>query len=84
MHDAEHLEDESNEEDVEDENENENDTNGSDHDNDTTDDESGLSYHSLFMLYGMAPKHLSIHRDNFRSHGNISTPQGMANLQTIY
>jgi hypothetical protein len=38
------------------------------------DDDYGISYHNLFTMYGMAPKHLTIHRDNFRVHGNISTP----------
>ncbi len=47
------------------------------------DNESGLGYRSLFLLFGMAPKHLSVHRDNYIVHGNISTPQGAANLKII-
>jgi len=31
----------------------------------------------------MAPKHLSIHRDNYRVHGNIRTSEGRANLDMI-
>jgi cyanophycinase len=43
----------------------------------------GLSYRSLFLLYGMAPKHVTVHRDNYQIHGDISTPQGQANLALL-
>ena len=43
----------------------------------------GLSYRSMFLLYGIAPKHISIHRDNYQIHGDISTPQGQANLAIL-
>jgi len=31
----------------------------------------------------MSPKHLTIHRDNYHIHGNVSTPEGAVNLEIL-
>lgn len=46
-------------------------------------DLSTLSYKSLFTKFGLAPQHLTIHRDNYKIHGDISTSEGRANLDLI-
>jgi cyanophycinase len=42
-----------------------------------------MSYKTLFLKYGLAPKHLTLHRDNFKIHSDISTPQGKANADIV-
>lgn len=42
-----------------------------------------MSYKTLFWTYGMSPKHITLHRDNFRIHANTSTPQGKLNLEIV-
>jgi hypothetical protein len=33
-----------------------------------------MSLRGMFLLFGMAPKHISLHRDNYLNDGNLSTP----------
>jgi cyanophycinase len=42
-----------------------------------------MSYLTMMHNYGLTPKHVSLHVDNFRIDSNISTPRGKANLQII-
>lgn len=46
-------------------------------------DSESLSYKTMFLRYGLAPKHVTIHRDNYKVHGNILTPEGKANLEIL-
>ena len=46
-------------------------------------DTEAISYYSLFNLFGMVPKHISLHRDNYKIHGDPNTTEGMANLILI-
>ncbi|CAM6003341.1 unnamed protein product [Sphagnum balticum] len=48
-----------------------------------TNDTDSASYRTLFLQYGLAPQHISLHRDNYRTHADISTSQGKYNLDLI-
>jgi cyanophycinase len=42
-----------------------------------------MSYLTLMHNYGMSPKHVTVHIDNYKTDSNVSTPRGKANLQII-
>jgi len=37
----------------------------------------------MFLNFGMAPQHLTIHQDNYKIAGNINTAEGKANLALL-
>ena len=37
----------------------------------------------MFLNFGMAPQHLTIHQDNYKTAGNINTAEGKANLALL-
>jgi cyanophycinase len=47
------------------------------------DDALGVSYKTLFSTYGLSPRHVSVHIDNYLKTSNLSTVEGQLNLQII-
>ena len=58
-------------------------SNSSDGDSAYSDDTEGLGYFTMFNQFGMSPKHLSVHRDNYKIDGNPASAQGAANLAIL-
>ena len=58
-------------------------SNKSDGDDAYSNDTESMGYFTMFNLFGMSPKHLSIHRDNYKNDGNPATPEGAANLAIL-
>ena len=46
-------------------------------------DSDSMSYQTMFRNYGMAPKHVSVHIDNYLKDADLSTLKGKANLEII-
>jgi cyanophycinase len=46
-------------------------------------DSSSMSYQTMFRNYGMAPKHVSVHVDNYLKDADLTTLRGKANLEII-
>jgi hypothetical protein len=46
-------------------------------------DSESMSYKTMFSQFGMAPRHLTLHRDNYPTHGDSETPEGRNNLQIL-
>jgi cyanophycinase-like exopeptidase len=46
-------------------------------------DSSSMSYQTMFRNYGMAPKHVTIHVDNYLKDADLLTLRGKANLDMI-
>lgn len=42
-----------------------------------------MSYQTMMKNYGMNPRHITVHVDNYKTDSNISTPRGQNNLQII-
>jgi hypothetical protein len=49
-------------------------------DNSFSNDTQGMGYKTMFLTFGLAPQHLSVHRDNYKIHSNASTLEGKNNL----
>ena len=58
-------------------------SNSSDGNDAYSNDTESMGYYTMFNLFGMSPKHLSIHRDNYKTDGNPDTAQGAANLAIL-
>jgi hypothetical protein len=50
---------------------------------DYSNDTASMSYLTMMHNYGMTPKHISVHIDNYKSDSDISNAKGKANLQII-
>ena len=46
-------------------------------------DSDSMSYRTMFINYGMAPLHISAHRDNYKAHSSSGSPEGRANLEML-
>lgn len=46
-------------------------------------DSAGMSYYTMMHNYGLSPKHISVHVDNYKTDSNTSTAKGKNNLQII-